>query len=230
MEKETKDFIYKKYAEWKQWNGDSPFQSGIYKKELSRLNLNNKAKIVEFGFGDGHFLDWAKDEGYDVAGVDRVFGLVENARKKGHRAYCSIKEMTDLDKVDLIIAFDVFEHLEIEEAIALIEDAKSILKPQGLMMLRVPNTASPFGLEYQNGDLTHVSQWSESRFHQLAIVIGIECISVSAAAIDANGGSFPLIRRFVFNLRDIHGYCLSYLYFGRKTLMSPSITAVFKFR
>jgi len=56
----------------------------------------------------------------------------------------------------------------------------------------------------------------------------MQCVGVYSSAVSAKDGRWPFLRKIMFSLRDLHGVVISYLYFGKRTLMSPAITAVFK--
>jgi 2-polyprenyl-3-methyl-5-hydroxy-6-metoxy-1,4-benzoquinol methylase len=66
------------------------------------------------------------------------------------------------NQFDTIIAFDVFEHLDLNTVEAYLSACATMLKPGGRLLLRFPNAQSPFGLQPQAGDPTHKSQLSLS--------------------------------------------------------------------
>lgn len=230
MEKATKDLLYKHYDEWKEWDGDAISQPGIFHKELLRAEVSENARILEFGFGDGGFLDWGRQQGYQVKGVERTQSLIDRAKKRGHDVYLEGSNQFSLTEADfdVIIVFDVLEHLTLDEILMFLDRAKQLLVTGGVIIARVPNCASPYGLAYQNGDFTHLTQLSEERFRHLAIIKGMKCAGVYSSAVSAKDGRWSFLRKIVFSLRDLHGLIISYLYFGKRTLMSPAITAVLK--
>ena len=58
---------------------------------------------------------------------------------------------------DLVVAFDVLEHVPPAEALAFLRALLRVLRPGGCVLLRFPNADSPFGLAHQNADVTHLN-------------------------------------------------------------------------
>jgi len=83
--------------------------------------------------------------------------------KRGHEVYLEHSSQFSLTKTffDVIVVFDVLEHLTLEEILIFLDRAKQLLVTGGVIIARVPNCASPYGLAYQNGDFTHLTQFSE---------------------------------------------------------------------
>ena len=75
----------------------------------------------------------------------------------------TLPDSTSEQQYDLIIALDVIEHLTDIEVKQLFAEANVLLKPKGLILIRTPNGAGPFGLPNQIGDATHITPISLSR-------------------------------------------------------------------
>ena len=58
---------------------------------------------------------------------------------------------------DLVLAFDVLEHVPKAVALGFWRDVMRVLKPGARAVLRFPNGDFPFGLGHQNADVTHVN-------------------------------------------------------------------------
>ena len=80
------DEFYSGYTQWKKWEGrpNVGLVSERYEKEMSRAGLKPGATILELGFGDGSFLDWARDNGFIVFGSEITDECVDNALKRDH--------------------------------------------------------------------------------------------------------------------------------------------------
>ena len=71
-----KNTLYSDYEEWKGWDkkGLSEVPSATnhdyFSREMKRANISSGAKILEIGFGNGEFMQWAKVNGYRVSGVE----------------------------------------------------------------------------------------------------------------------------------------------------------------
>ncbi len=77
------------------------------------LNLEAK-KVLDIGCGSGDFLVKAKKAGIEIEGIDLSFNMVQNALKKGVKAYR--KDLCEVDgKYDAAVAiFDVLNYLNFE--------------------------------------------------------------------------------------------------------------------
>ena len=224
--------IYSSYHRWKAWSGSPCISSEIYAKELRRAGVKKHHKILEIGFGDGGFLHWASQHGYTAIGADRTEACVTKAIENGFKVYLDDGSLDFLspESIDAIIAFDVLEHMDIKALLAFLDNSKKVLKTDGIIFARVPNCASPYGMAYQFGDLTHLTALSELRFHQIAISANLTCENIYPAAVSTKGKNFieTILRSFVFSLRTLHGTIISYLYYGRKIIMAPAISAILR--
>lgn len=63
-------------------------------------------------------------------------------------------------KLDLVVAFDVMEHMTREQLLVLFDTLAALLKSGGHVLARFPNAQSPLGCVTQNGDWTHRSALS----------------------------------------------------------------------
>ena len=78
-------------------------------------------------------------------------------------------------KFDRIVLFDVMEHFTAEEGIKLLQLLTERLTPSGKLLFKTPNAASPWGLQFQNGDLTHKTAYTPDSMRQLAAAAGYTC-------------------------------------------------------
>jgi SAM-dependent methyltransferase len=106
-------------------------------------------------------LSVALDLGYrHISGVDLSGEQVTIARARGlspiHQAeiipYLFEQEP---DTFDLVVTFDVIEHLTKKELMTVIEEVHRILKTGGRWIIHVPNGQSPFFGRIRYGDFTH---------------------------------------------------------------------------
>ena len=63
---------------------------------------------------------------------------------------------------------DVLEHFSSEEGFRLLSLIRQFLSIQGKVVIRVPNVSSPWGINYQYGDLTHKTAFNSESLRQLA--------------------------------------------------------------
>lgn len=152
---------YESYKEWKGWHdlfNPSAQEKILFEKEFKFLNLRGK-KLLDFGFGSGALLAWAKSKGSDVAGIEIQASLIEAAAQLHIPAHTSIQQITN-DTFDVVSFFDVLEHLTKGEIQELLQETYRISKPGCTIIIRVPNCQSPAGLANQFADPTHISMLS----------------------------------------------------------------------
>lgn len=162
----SEDSSNSNYLNWKKWgihnfaqlNGSD---SHYFDSELKGLPLESRSpplQILEIGFGNGKFLQYCLNCGWEVTGTEINSLLVQTAQEKGFHAILSenLLELAD-EQFDLVAAFDVLEHIPQDQIVFFLAQIKKVLKQAGVCLLRFPNGDSPFGLANQNGDITHVT-------------------------------------------------------------------------
>lgn len=221
---------YDRYAAGKGWNeGSQEYDYRYYRAELQRLNLPPQANILELGFGAGQFLDWGAAQGYRMNGVEIIEDLVNSAQKRGHRTHLGPlkKGMFPEKSFDLIVAFDVFEHLTIDEIHQSLQICGSLLVQEGKILIRFPNGESPFGLPYQQGDVTHRVALSRGKFKQIADVEDFDLVFNGNSARALPRGIGPgLRRRATYLLRDLLELTIGLAYFGGRIPLDPNMTVL----
>ncbi|WPO80073.1 class I SAM-dependent methyltransferase [Flavobacterium sp. KACC 22761] len=118
------------------------FVKGIALK--NKLNLINseqspKGKILDIGAGTGDFLLTAKNDGWNVIGVEPSDRAKNIAKQKGISFVEEISELEN-NSFDVITMWHVLEHvpnLELQ-----IQELKRLLKPTGTLIVAVPNFKS----------------------------------------------------------------------------------------
>lgn len=172
------------YADYVAWKGWTPFvydpdEAEIFRGELGR-DLAGK-QLLEIGFGAGHLLAWAREQGATVAGCELNAECRAAAEERGVEilpADLGASVASHREHFDLIVAFDVFEHLTLPQIVEALGHVAFLLKPTGKLVLRVPNAQSPFGAFSQYGDVTHVTPLSGALLEQLTLDTPLEVIAI----------------------------------------------------
>lgn len=131
--------------------------------DLRRFNkikalLPNK-RLLDFGCGAGGFLWLAKDVASEAVGVE----LENRVREYWSGKIDIIPGVDDLDdKYDLITAFHVVEHLLDPRAILL--KLSNILKPNGRLIIEVPNSNDALLSLYNCDAFQRFTYWSQHLF------------------------------------------------------------------
>jgi 2-polyprenyl-3-methyl-5-hydroxy-6-metoxy-1,4-benzoquinol methylase len=100
-------------------------------------------RLLEVGCAAGHFLDKAREAGYEVSGIELDAAAGDYARR---RYGLNVETGSVLDAklpghfFDLIVLFDVFEHLI--SPVACLEKLRAALVQGGHIIVRVPNFSS----------------------------------------------------------------------------------------
>jgi 2-polyprenyl-3-methyl-5-hydroxy-6-metoxy-1,4-benzoquinol methylase len=201
---------YRGYQEWKSWEKSkfglySKDQGLYYRKELTLCGVNVAAelRVLEIGFGNGSFSGWAKDQGFAYLGLETIEALVTDAQSRGFSAALSSNNLDSFvpaESQDLIVAFDVFEHLSLRELDVYLKKARGWLRPQGLLVFRVPSGDSPFSRALQYGDLTHQITLGSSSIQQLALSAHYQVDQVRAPVMPLRGLSVYRATRRLFVL------------------------------
>jgi SAM-dependent methyltransferase len=211
------------YADWKSWR-ESQFAQlncsmrGYFAAEVRRIGrpLAAGAKVLELGFGNGAFLRFGRDNGWQMSGTELDERLVAAARSIDFDAHrCADLEQFDSNSFELIAAFDVLEHLPPDQLIGVVRSVARVLKPGGVFLCRVPNGDSPFGLSLQHGDLTHISNIGSGKLRHLSAQAGLDVVLVAGEAEPFTGVSARLLlhRLFAYPMKRLLNACVNALYF-----------------
>jgi SAM-dependent methyltransferase len=194
------------YRAWKQWDKVAfgkytRVESVTFHRELEMAgcDFSQRLSVLEIGFGNGHFATWAKDQGWNVVATELDPILVSRAVANGIEAHDGLKPIEQIVNgrlFDLIVAFDVLEHLDVADIIGLLSAARRCLKSGGHFIARFPSGDSPFAGSVQNSDLTHRSLMGTGIVEQIALITSYRAIQIREPAFPLIGiGLRRMIRR-----------------------------------
>ena len=102
--------------------------------------------VVDVGSGRGEWLALLREAGVPASGVDVNPGFVESGRAHGlelvHGDGVAHLQGLPPDSVDLVTAFHLIEHLDVETLLALLAAARHALRPGGCVLLEAPNPSN----------------------------------------------------------------------------------------
>jgi ubiquinone/menaquinone biosynthesis C-methylase UbiE len=142
------------------------------------LPEDKSAQCLDLASGCGELLYFLEREGFhNTAGVDLCEQELDSARQHinaqlHHAAIIDHLQQTKSASVDLLTALNILEHLNKDELLAVLTEAKRVLKPSGMLIAQVPNAISPFGSATRYWDMTHEWAFTPGNFRQLARLIG----------------------------------------------------------
>lgn len=123
------------------------------------LPASPDAAIADVGCGSGVLLRFFQKRGYrNLIGVDlspeqlhAARAVCENVHLQGATEFL----LAHPGAFDLVISFDLIEHLGKDELLDFLAAAHGALRPGGRLILQTPNCASPFGIVQRHADFTH---------------------------------------------------------------------------
>jgi len=188
------------YRAWKTWTTDSfgrcgPADAVYFAAELDAAGVKRRVSlsVLEIGFGNGGFAAWTKQQGWRYAGTELDPELIARARGAGFDVYPAetpVAALAPAERFDLVVAFDVLEHLAIEQTEALLQAMRARLAPDGLVVARVPSGDSPFSRAIQHGDMTHRATIGSEMVVQLCIKTGLRPLQIRAPVFPVRGLGF----------------------------------------
>ena len=179
--------LYGSYASYKGY-----VTPGVGPKEIRRFDelvwgpaqCDAVMRFLEIGCGTGAFLAYLAAKGCTrFLGVDHdpAVEAVLPAAARGHFRCADVwRALEEAEPCDRIVALDVLEHFTADDAIRLLGLVRDRLTPGGRMVVKVPNASSPWGHQYQNGDLTHRTAFTPLSMRQAADAAGLVVVSVHA--------------------------------------------------
>lgn len=199
------------YMGWKGWHGADfgrfePEHALYYTQELHASGIASISglRVGELGYGNGVFAGWVRKAGGHWVGREAIPEMQQRAEQAGFEVIASETDFSNVcgpGKLDLIVAFDVIEHLELDAIRSFLSEAKEALRPGGLLLLRLPSGDSPFSGAIYRGDLTHRTLLGSSAARQLALEAGLEVCQVRSPVLPVWGlGPVRAVRRMAARL------------------------------
>lgn len=152
------------------YKSEGPFINYVIKNHIP---ADRNIRILDLGCGSGGAIFWLKKAGYlNISGVDFSDEMVNIAINAGLKEVklgdlqSELKEISD-NSLDVVIIFDVLEHLTREILFEVCDGIFRVLKPGGRVIAHVPNAEGVFGSRIRYGDLTHELAFTPSSIRQL---------------------------------------------------------------
>lgn len=146
------------------WNNWFQVQWGLIQK---KVNLKKKLKVLDIGAGFGGFYKALLDSGFkpDYLGIDLDPKIVDFTNKHFGKKILKFQHFEELkaagDKYDLIVAFEVLEHVENPSQV--VSKIYELLKPGGVFCGTTPY---PFKKNIVS-DQTHISVLHPGNWHRV---------------------------------------------------------------
>jgi len=199
-----------------------------YLKFLKPANFNDC--IVEIGCGNGSFLNELNEAGFtNLIGVEPSISYNKMTTIKilpitANEYFQILNENT----VDIILALDVFEHIEYNDLKTLLSLTERIMKSNGRIIFRVPNMSSPLSLPNFFGDLSHTTPLNQLSILQLIHDSKYSVLSFHNEPLSYPQGFLDLFAILIWKLFEFF-YGLSLRAFGIKNkVLTPNIICILK--
>lgn len=147
---------------------------------LPHLPSDHRASVIDLGCGQGQVVRLLVEAGYpNASGIDVSPEQVRLAHEAG------VPQVVLGDYRDgfhrlapaAVVATDFFEHLDKYEVLEAMDKVNAELASDGVLILRVPNSVSPFAGNYRYGDLTHETSFTARSLRQLGAAAGYAAVS-----------------------------------------------------
>lgn len=173
-----------------------------------------KGKLLDIGAGTGDFLVMAQRNGWDIIGLEPSPKAKGIAQAKGVNFLESLSQMPDYS-ADAITMWHVLEHVPDVEA--QITELKRILKPDGVLIVAVPNfksfDAQHYGKYWAAYDVPrHLWHFSKTAIKSLFGKQGMELVKVLPMKFDSfyvsllsekyKTGKMSFVKGFLMGLRS----------------------------
>jgi 2-polyprenyl-3-methyl-5-hydroxy-6-metoxy-1,4-benzoquinol methylase len=125
------------------WAAADDIRTGIARERLATvLPLAPPGPWLEIGCSTGAFLAAARSAGMSAEGLDVSDLPLEQARARGLVVHHSaVEDFVPPRRYGMLLAFDVIEHLP--DPLAFVRRVTPWLSPRGVLVLTLPNAASP---------------------------------------------------------------------------------------
>lgn len=167
-------------------SGEIAFERGI----LPHLPVRREVAIVDLGCGQGELVRQLLRHGYRTSrGIDISPEQVQLAHAAGITQVELGDYRTELgdQSLDVVIATDFFEHLTKVEVLEALDRVHDALRPGGILVVRVPNSVSPFSGNYRYGDITHETSFTARSLRQIGAAARFESVESFASPPRVHG-------------------------------------------
>ncbi len=127
------------YSEW--INQQKNKRTRMWEARLNKIQkLRPRGKLLDVGCGEGLFLRLAQDNGWQISGTElSPYASKFSSKALGTEIYCGqLHQACFADhSFDVVTMWHVLEH--VEDPKSYLTEVHRVLKPQGLLVLAVPN-------------------------------------------------------------------------------------------
>ena len=173
------DTFYKDLHGWRDYELTSKGYGEWY---YDCLPADKAAMILDIGCGDGKFLFFLYNEGYnEIEGLELSAQQAEEARKY---VKCPIHAVGDtnsflkksVNTYQMIAMNDVLEHVPKQETVRFLKAVLEAIRPGGIAVINVPQVSGFTSLFIRYNDFTHQTLFTEASLKQVLFSAGFSDI------------------------------------------------------
>jgi 2-polyprenyl-3-methyl-5-hydroxy-6-metoxy-1,4-benzoquinol methylase len=173
-----REALYRRYVSGHQGILDASRRDPTLTRDvIARLPADRAASILDIGCGQGDMVALVRSYGWtEVVGVDISEEQVSAAAARGVPGVVH-GDLFEHARVhpgtyDVVLAVDVVEHFDRDQALGVFESLRAMLKPGGCVIIQTPNGASPFSGRIFWSDVTHGMQYTNRSLAQICDAAG----------------------------------------------------------
>ncbi len=107
------------------------------------LEIYPEAQVIDLGCGRGEWLELLGELGFSARGVDMDVGMLQACVAQGLKtelmdALTALQQLPDSSQA-VVSGFHLVEHIPFDVLLALVQEAKRVLLPAGLLIFETPN-------------------------------------------------------------------------------------------
>lgn len=185
------------YAYFSSFSSSWLAHAKAYQEKVTlRFGLNSNSRVVEIASNDGYLLQYFKEQGIPVLGIEPTANTAEVAAGKGIETvvdFFGVRLANELlaknITADLLVGNNVLAH--VPDIIDFVTALKIILKPEGVITMEFPHLMqlvdnNQFDTIYHE----HFSYFSFSQVHKLFESVGLALFDVEE--LTTHGGSLRI--------------------------------------
>jgi 2-polyprenyl-3-methyl-5-hydroxy-6-metoxy-1,4-benzoquinol methylase len=164
--------FYEQLQEWEPY-----YEPWKWEHAQAIKGISPNSKLLEIGSGAGGFLRKMTTDGFDVTGLELNEKTAQSCQQEGLKLYNqTIQEhaLIHPNTYDVVCSFQVLEH--IADVKSFLEASIKCLKPNGKMIISVPNNNSYIQYEFNalNSPPHHIGLWTQESLKNICNIFPIK--------------------------------------------------------
>lgn len=204
---ESPEGIFSDYAYFSSYSTSWLEHCKVYTEKVAdRFHLNKESQVIEIASNDGYLLQYFKEKGVPVLGIEPAKNVAVEAEKKGIKTITEffgenlVNELVSKGiEADLLIGNNVIAH--VPNINDFVKGMKKILKPSGIITLEFPHLLNL--IEKNQFDTIYHEHFSYISIIALSSILkehGLEIFDIEK--LPTHGGSLRVYAKHVEN-KDI---------------------------